>query len=164
MILIFKHFWIACIIVMFVNYFILKNETQKYIQQNTDLKTGYDKLFKAFLIFGTIPWIIMGLGDLSGMVNNVFDFLNPKALNPFVLALHLYMIIVYVMLIRWIYFKKGAEFLVQHPDFFRINAGWRKSIQPTPILIKLFFALMLLGGISAMVGMWVAAPELPVKF
>lgn len=161
--LIFRHAWFLFILVTFANYFIIKADAQKHIEQNPSLKTGYHKVLNATLIFGNIPWLIMALGDLTQQTNNVFDYFNPKSYNPFVLAFHGYLVIIWILSFRWVYFKNGAEFLVQHPGLVRVK-GFGNSVSPTPALIKFFFALALLGGITGMTMMWlVNFPSFPFK-
>lgn len=160
---IFRHGWVMLIAVTIANYFILKPRTQKYVDQNPDLKIGYDKLFKAILIYGNIPWVIMALGDITAQTNSVFDYFNPKSFNPFVLTFHFYIIIVWALSVRWVYFKNGADFLIRHPGFVHIR-GFGNSVTPTSTLVKIFFALALLGGIAGMTMMWlVDFPTFPIK-
>lgn len=160
---IFRHCWIIFIAVTWINYFILKKDTQQYVNQNPSLKIGYDKLFKTMLIYGNIPWLIIALGDITGQTNSIFDFFKPKSFNPFVLTFHLYIIIIWVLLVRWLYFKKGAEFLIQHPGLIRIK-GFGGAVAPTPTLIKIFFAIALLGGIAGLTMMWLFdLPTFPIK-
>lgn len=151
------------IAVSFINYLVFKNRSQKEVEANPDLKTGYDKLFRALLIYGNIPWVIMAIGDLTSQTNTVFDYFNPKSFNAFVLAFHLSIIVIWVLCVRWIYFKNGADFLVQHPGLIHVR-GLGGAVKPTATLIRLFFALALLGGIIGMTAMWlVDFPTFPVK-
>lgn len=160
---IFKHTWIMFIVVTIVNYFILKYRVQEHIDKNPDLKTGYDKILKAILIYGTIPWIIMAIGDLAGQTSNTFAYFRPRTFNPFVLTFHVYLILIWILSIRWVYFKNGADFLVQHPGFIRIQ-GFGGVVTPTSKSIKIFFALALFGGIAGMTMMWfIDFPAMPIK-
>lgn len=161
--IIFKYAWVMFIAVTIVNYFIFKSRTQEHIDKNPDLKAGYDKILRTILIYGTIPWVIIALGNLTGLTNTVFDYFRPRTLNPFVLAFHLYIIVIWILTVRWIYFKNGADFLVRYPGFVHIR-GFGNSITPTSTLIKIFFALALFGGIAGMTMMWlIDFPLFPIK-
>lgn len=149
----FRHTWVMFIVVTIVNCFILKYRSQKFIDENPDLRTGYDKIFKTFLIYGNIPWVIIGMGDLTSQTHNISVYFNPRSFNPFVLAFHFSIIVIWVLCARWIYFKNGADFLVQHPGIIYVR-GLSGSVTPTATTIKLFFALALLGGIAGMLTMW----------
>lgn len=141
------------IVVTIANGLVLKYRSKKYIDQNPELKEGYDKCFKGWMFYGNIPWIIMMIGNLSGITNNTFEYFNPKAMNPMVLIFHLSIVALWVLSIRWIYFKNGAEFLAAHPGLTQ-KSSFRGNTKLTAKEIKTFFPLMLLGGIAGMAIMW----------
>jgi hypothetical protein len=89
----------------------------------------------------------MGIGVLFGGVPGVFGFFNPRDGNIFVLAFHATVVILWILSIWWIYFKGGAEFLVKYPGVFNQDIK-------SPILLKVLFAVMLIGGIFGMAFMW----------
>ncbi|AEA44886.1 hypothetical protein [Fluviicola taffensis] len=152
--ILFKYFWIAFIIITFVNAFIMRHRSKKYITEMPDLKDGYDKLFKGMIFYGNIPWVIMGFGIISGLSNNMFDYFNPKSMNSIVLVFHFSIIVLWVLSIRWIYFKSGAEFIENHPGFIQVQGfGNRNNISAKQI--KLFYPLMLAVGIAGMIMMWI---------
>jgi hypothetical protein len=151
--IIFKQAWIMFIAVTFANAFILKFRAKKYIDKNPDLRKGYEDLFKGIVLFGNIPWIVIAIGNLTGMTNSIFDFFNPRALNPIVLIFHASIIVLWLLSIRWIYFRNGAAFLERHPGFIEKH-GFSGNSAVTAKEIKTFFPLMLLGGIVGMIMMW----------
>ena len=151
----FKYTWIFFIIGTIINGIVFKIRSEKYITANPELKPGYDKLIKGWLVFGNIPWIIIGIGNLSGITNSIWDYFNPKSLNPMVLVFHLSIIIIWILGSRWIYLKGGAEFLVRHPGLVKFNGpGFSNNIE-SPTAIKIFWGVCLLGGIAGMIMMWV---------
>ncbi|MBD0395870.1 MAG: hypothetical protein ICV52_19030 [Microcoleus sp. C1-bin4] len=140
-----KIFWLLAIGVTVVNAYIIKSRSREVITRHPELKEGYEKIFRGYLIYLNIPWIVMGIGILAGGVSDVFDYFYPRAGNPFVLAFHLSIIILWALSIYWIYFRGGAEFLVKHPGVVNI-----KSV----LGFKVLFALMLLGGMFGLILMW----------
>ena len=151
--IIFEHFWLVFIIVIFVNAFIMRKRADSYIEINPELKSGYDKLFKNFLIFANIPWLIMGIGDLTGFTNGVFEFLMPRQLNPIVLIFHASIITLWGLGSYWIYIKDGAEFLAKHPGF--LNTGEpSKTDKVNKNTVKFMWTLIVLGGIIGEILMW----------
>ena len=155
--------WVLFIGVTVINYFIIKSRVQEHIDKNPALKAGYDQILKAILIYGTIPGFIMAMGSLTGQTNSVYDYFHPRTLNPFVLILHLYIIVVWILAVRWIYFKHGADLLVRHPGVITIR-GLGNSVTPTTTIIKTVFALALLGGLVGMTMMWITdLPAFPMK-
>lgn len=144
---IFDNAWILFIVVTVFNAFYLKARSQKIIAKQPDLQEGYDQLFKAYLIYLNIPWVVMGIGVLFGGVPSVFSFFRPRDGNIFVLAFHASIVILWVLSIWWLYFNAGAEFLVKYPGVFN------QDIQ-SPTLLKVYFGLALAGGVMGMIFMW----------
>jgi hypothetical protein len=147
-------FWLIAIAVTCANAYILYSRSKAEVARNPELKTGYDSLLKGFLISMNIPWLVMGVGMLIGGVQSVFDYSNPRAGNPYVIAFHSAIFILWALCVFWIYFEGGAEFLVKHPGWINYNI---KSV----LALKLLLALFLFGGAFAEVAMWFRAPTLP---
>ncbi len=142
--IIFRHFWIMFIAVTVANAFILKNYSQKYIAEDPTLKKGYDDYFKGILFYGNIPWIIMGIGCLTGLTNGIPEYSSPREMNPVVLALDFSIIILWVLSFRWIYFRNGAEFLERHPGIFFRPTILNKNGKVTARDIKRRYSFILL--------------------
>lgn len=157
--ILFKHAWVIFIAMTIANGIILKNRSKKYIAQNPDLEKGYEKYVKGVFFYGNIPWVVIMIGNLSGMTQSLFEYFNPKAMNPIVLIFHFTIILIWVLGIRWIYFKNGAEFIEDHPGLFQ-TSSFEGSTNVTANQVKLFFPLMLLGGVIGMVMMWIV--DIPV--
>ncbi|MDC8003927.1 hypothetical protein POV27_07675 [Aureisphaera galaxeae] len=152
--ILFKYAWILFIGVTTANAFVLKSRAKKYITERPELEEGYDKLFQGYLFYGNIPWIVMMVGSVSGLTQGIFDYFNPRSMNPMVLIFHFSIVVLWFLGVRWIYFKNGANFLETHPGLFRkSNLSGNKYM--TAKQIKLFYPLMLLGGIIGMAMMWI---------
>lgn len=152
--LLFKYFWVLGIFGTVVNAVIFKSRSKKYSVELPERKSGYDKLFKGMLLFGNIPWLIMGFGIIFGFTDGVFDYFNPRLMNPIVLFFHLVIVILLILSAWWIYFYRGAEFIEEHPGFFQVKVLFSR-INPSAKQIKWFFPLTLIGGIGGMILMWV---------
>ncbi len=150
--LLIKHFGIIFIIGTIFNGLILKFRSQEYIKENPDLIDGYKKYFYGIITFGNIPWVIMGIGILTGLTDNIFKFFNPRSLNPIVLAFHGSIVFLWILGAYWIYKKQGAEFIVSHPGLFHLSGTSPKNI--TTKQVKSFYPLFILGGVAAMIMMW----------
>lgn len=158
--ILFKHGWVMFISVTIANGLIFKYNAKKYIAENPTLAPGYQNFFKGWLVFGNIPWVILMIGNLSGMTHHTFDFFNPRAMNPIVLIFHFSIILLWILSVRWIYFKNGAEFFETHPGLLQ-RSGFGENKKVTARQIKIFFPLFLLGGIAGMIMMWVM--EVPIE-
>lgn len=147
-----KHIWILFITITIVNGLVLKYRSRGYIARDPELAPGYEKLFRGWIFYGNIPWIIIAIGNLTGLTNNIFEYFQPRQMNPAVLIFHLSTIILWILLVKWIYFEKGAEFLERHPGLFRKSGFSNKDLSAGKI--KFFLPLMLLGGVVSMIIMW----------
>lgn len=152
--LIFKHGWIFLIAMTIINGFVFKYRSKKYILENPDLTDGYDKIFKGWLLYGNIPWIIMAIGDLTKITDGIWEYFNPRLLNPMVLIFHISIILLWVIGSKWIYIEEGAELLAKHPGLIQFHAfGTSKDITSSTT-IKIIWTLGLIGGIIGMTMMW----------
>jgi hypothetical protein len=142
-----SNIWVLFILFTIINAYQLKARTKKFIEQQPELQEGYDQLFKGYLIYMNIPWIVMGFGILLGGVPDVFSFLRPREGNLFVFAFHVSILALWALAIWWLYFNDGAEFLVKYPGALNRNIESVKSI-------KYYFAACLMGGVLGMILMW----------
>lgn len=138
-----RHFWLAFIAANVLNALILKARSRKYILQKPELAAGYQQLFNGFLLWGNVPWVVMGIGILFGGVHNVFSYFRPRDGNPFVLAWFGVIGALCLLGFHWLFARRGAEFLVEHP-------GLLRGIPQSPAMIRLFYCLMVAGGVVAL--------------
>ena len=149
-----KVFWLIAIAVTCANAYILYSRSKAEVARNPELKEGYDNLLKGFLISMNLPWLVMGIGILVGGVQTVYDYSDPRAGNPYVIAFHSTIFILWALSVLWIYVGNGAEFLVKHP-------GWMNYNIKSPLTLKLLLALFFFGGAFAEIAMWFRTYPLP---
>jgi hypothetical protein len=118
--LLFRHFWIAFVIVTTVNGRAWWDRVQNRIRSNRELEPGYRRLYRGYLLSMNLPWLVMGLGILSGQVPSIFDFLRPSAGNSFVLAWWGLMAALLCVGTYWIFAGGGAETLERHPGVYMV--------------------------------------------
>ncbi|MEH0155468.1 hypothetical protein V6R21_15080 [Limibacter armeniacum] len=147
---IFKYFWVLLFLTVLLNGIILNAKSKKYIEQNPTLEAGYKGYIKKFMLFGSIPCLLIGFGNESGLTNSVFDYLIPNISNPIVILFHLMIVVYWVMRMRWIYFKEGAEFLEAHSGLLRdpnVTAKKIKLLTPLPIIGWFVMIILMWGNI-----------------
>lgn len=147
-------FWVIAIGTTCLNAYFLHSRAQTEIARNPELADGYRLLTKGYLISLNVPWLVMGLGIIAGGTRGVFDYFDPRSGNPYVIAFHITILILWFLAIFWVYFAGGAEFLVRYPGV------WNYDIK-SPLVLKLLFAVMLLAGMGAEIAMW--SGRLPVR-
>jgi len=142
------------IVVTVANGLIWKSKLKKYIAENPELQEVYDSLIKGWLIYGNIPWVVMGVGMLTGLTKNMFEFFNPREMNPIVIIFFLVIIIEWILSVKWIFFNGGAEKLVKHPGMFTQTEKGNEKFET--MKIKLLCVAGIIGGIvgNSIVMMW----------
>lgn len=149
--LFFKYKWLFFISMAIINGLILKFRSRKHIQNNPDLAPGYDQLFKGWLFFGSLPWIILFIAEQTGNFNENSHLLNLRSMDPVVWIFNASVLIPYAFLVRWVWFKSGAEFLVKHPGLLskrNLSLGTYPSGKEikiiTPIVLVLYLVFLVL--------------------
>jgi len=125
-----RWFWVLGIIVMFLNAAVFSFRAKKQIAQSPELEDGYRKIIRGFVIWGNIPWVVMGIGCTVGGVPSVWHYFNPEAGNPYVLAFFASAVLVWIIGSYWILFRGGAQAIVDHPGILNLDIK-------NPLVIKL---------------------------
>lgn len=137
-----RHFWLLAMIMTCFNAAVFWRRAQPEIQKQPQLAKGYRTLIRGFLIYGNVPWIVMGIGVLFGGLRSVSDFVSPRN-GPFVLAWYLSVVVIWVLAIVWIFFMRGAEMLSEHPGLLNVPSQ-------SPGAIKFFVLVCIAGGAIAL--------------
>jgi hypothetical protein len=144
-----RHAWVVFIVVTVFNALIFKSRSRVRVQQQPELAAGYQQLFNGILLWGNLPWIVMGIGVTFGDVHSIFSYFRPRDGNPFVLAWFGVVIGLWILGFHWLFARRGAELLVEHPG---LLSGDPKS----PAMIRVLYCLMVAGGILGLLVMFIA--------
>lgn len=135
--LLYKHFWLIGIGVVFFNGFLLKERFKDYIKHYPSLEEGYIKIYRGFVFFGSLPLVAMGIGMIFGGFQSVDELMHGVRLdNPFVLLFYGTLMSVWLLAVMWICFLGGAEFLSEHPGVFR-GKGISSEMLKTRMILSL---------------------------
>jgi hypothetical protein len=145
--LIARNFWLIGMLFALINTAIYRSRFRNQIALHPERSEGYQHFIFGYLIVNFLLLGIMGLGITIGGVATVFDFLNPRNGNFFILAFHGTIVALWMVGVIWIFFRGGAEFFVKHPGTLNstVTAAWQ---------IKIFAAIALLGGVFGELMMW----------
>ncbi len=143
-----KWSWLALIAVSFINAAYIKATTRTLVREKPELADSYRTIIRGHLIWGNIPWVIMGAGILIGKVPTIFHYFRPRDGNPFVIAFFVSIFVLWVLGTYWLIFRGGANMLATHPGLF--GRGDIKS----PAKIILLWFLCLAGGIAGVIAMF----------
>ena len=156
-----NNFWIVLIAATCANAIYFKKCSKVFVDADPSLSTGYSTLFKGYLIWMNIPWIVMGIGCTIGKVPSAWQYFNPQNGNPYVLAWFASVFLLWILGTYWLFLKGGAETLAKHPGIIQFNTlGGSKDIT-SPSVIKLLWCACLLGGILGMAIMWTQDIPIP---
>lgn len=136
--------WLIFLAVNTVNAFVLKFRSQAYIRERPELAPSYQKLFRGILFWGSLPWLVLGIGMVSGGVQNMNAYFRPRTGNPFVLAWYGVVVALWILGGYWLFARRGAEFLVEH-------RGLIQGSPQNPTSIRLFYCVILVAGVAGMV-------------
>ncbi len=139
--LVFRHAWLFFIAITCANGAIWWRRAQPRIAKNPALREGYQRLIKSWLIYGNLPWLVMGAGILSGAVPSPLHYLNPRN-GAFVIAFWATVVALWIASFHWLFFRQGAETLLEHPGLFNFPARLSR-----PWVVKVYLLLCLAGGV-----------------
>ncbi len=125
--------------------------SERYLH-DPDLIARYRRLFRGFLFWANLPWVLMGFLILTDRVRDVFSFLPPGQDEPWVVIWLASLFLLLLIASFWIYFRKGAQTLAAHPGIPYVPRA--SSAQ-----IKLIWALLAMVVTGAIV--FRAYPALP---
>ncbi len=126
-----KLFWIVGLIFAGWELYGWHNQKKQVLSQRPELADSYDRVMWGYTIFHSLPWLMMGIGILSGSVASMFDFVRPRSGNLFVLAFFFVIVVSILALFVWVWAFGGAVYLSPH-------------MMKSPTKIKLQIALVTL--------------------
>ncbi len=141
----FRHAWFVFIAVTCLNGAVWWWRGQVHIRANPALRSGYERLIRGWLIYGNLPWVVMGAGIVFGGVPTVLHYFNPRN-GPVVVRWYVTVVALWVVSVYWLFFQQGAEALVAHPGLLNLPSN-------RPGTVKVFFLLCLAGGIAGLLVM-----------
>jgi hypothetical protein len=113
--LVYRHLWALFVLASVVSSRAWWAEARNRMGSDPSLEPGYRRLYRGYLFWTNLPWLLMGLGIAPGLVPGTVDFLFPSSGNGFVLA---WWVAVYGLLglaTWWMLAAGGAEMLERHP-------------------------------------------------
>jgi hypothetical protein len=144
----FNYFWLLALLLNMINVGLFRVRANKIIRQNPEMAAGYQRVLLGYLIIGSLPWLMMGLGLLSGQVTNIFAYVNPHGGNGYVLLYHALLLFLLLLGFIWIFFRHGAEFWAKY----MAPLNLRSATSPTGVKVQ--FGLALLAGLVGEIILW----------
>ncbi|HEX4912159.1 MAG TPA: hypothetical protein VFV64_15475 [Permianibacter sp.] len=135
-----QYFWIFCLFFCFVSYVLARRRLLKHSSLNgLNVEHGL-QIIKWFWLANMLPWMVMGLGLLSGSGLSVWDYFRPQDGNPLVVGWFASLFLLTVVFAIWVLFMGGAKDIYQYQLF----TSPRVFSRETPVsenMIKLIAAV-----------------------
>ena len=113
-----KYMWAVWMFMTTLNLVVIRYKAKKHIQENPELAKGYDDFLKWGLIIGNTPWVVLGIGVLTGMVDSMWDGFDFGSGNTIAVLFCTIAIVIWLLALVWIMFRDGAEYLAKHHGIF----------------------------------------------
>jgi len=140
--------WVFIILVGLVWTLTLRSRFRDQMAQNTLEAQRVRKFVWAVPFVLTMPGVVMGFGLTIGGVPSVFSYVVPWGSGAWVWSFWCCVLLVVAVQTYWLYFGRGAEFLVAHRS---LIPGW---IPSTPRRLKIFYGLVLAWNIVFFAALW----------
>lgn len=138
---IFNYFWLVLIAANCINTLLFSITARPRLREKPELYNGYRRIIFGTVVFFNIPFVIMGIGLLTGNVSGMDHYSRLEFNNLFVTIFHVSIIVLILLGFYWIFFAKGAEFVVKHRELWGI---YKSRIPGTTFAIKLVYLLCLM--------------------
>jgi hypothetical protein len=148
----FDNFWLLAIVANGFNAAIFWQRSIAYIKEDPTLQQGYITLIRGFFIGMNLPWIVMGIGLKVGGVSQLKDYFYPGNGNIFVVGWWMCLWGLILILNYWIWFRGGAQMLIDHP-------GLLRGKQQNPQIIKWMSLLLLFVSVFTSIVSFSAKPR-----
>jgi hypothetical protein len=134
--LISEYFWLVALAFGAFNY--RRARGTQMAAASGDQASESEVYLKRFALGANLPWVIMGLGQISGYTPMVWYYFRPQDGNPFVIAWLAVVLIMTCAYSWWVLFAGGAQ---KVRDLNLMAALGNRSSRPQSLLtIKLFAA------------------------
>jgi hypothetical protein len=134
-----RYFWAICLAFCLFNYLVaLRRLEQTPTPIGASQNTAKQHL-RWFAIAAAFPWLVMGVGQLTGGTPTVWYYFRPQDYNPFVIAWLSSIFLLSVLYAGWVFFAEGARKVREFNLLAAIGARNARKL-PEPI-IKLLAAL-----------------------
>ena len=106
-----KFTWAIGLIFAAWEHYTWTTKKSQVVSKEPELARSYDRVMWGNTVFYSLPWLVMGIGILSGHVGTVFDFMRPRSGNGFVLAFYFVITVSILLLSVWVWAFGGALYL-----------------------------------------------------
>jgi len=104
-----RYFWLICLAISAYQYYAAGRRVDAKEHLSESMRIRRIRYLQLLIGASTLPWIVMGLGQLTGSTSTVWDYFRPQDMNPFVLAFVSSIFALSVAMLYWVFFMDGAQ-------------------------------------------------------
>ena len=135
--LISEYFWAIALAFSAFNYWRADQGAMKAV---VPTKVSEAKAYlRNFAAAGALPWVIMGVGQVTGVAPTVWHYFRPQDGNVFVLGWLAAVFVLSGTFAWWVFFANGAQKVVEYNLLAAVGQSGAKS--PSERMVKVFAAL-----------------------
>src|SRR6266850_4908288 len=109
-----RHFWLICLAISGYQYYMIGRGAASEMQaQGSDRDAEATRYKRLVIGASTLPWLVMGVGQLTGSTSSVWEYFRPQDMNPFVLAFVGSVFLLSIALLYWVFFMEGSTKAVE---------------------------------------------------
>jgi hypothetical protein len=149
------HLWFLFELATCANAIVFRLRAREHTKEHPELAEGYAALIRGWLLWGSLPWLVMAVGLEFGRVPSFWHYLRPRDANPYVLAWYACVVVLWILGLYWVFLRGGAETVAGHSRIFRTGLT-------SPAKVKLVCLLCVAAGVAAFIFLLVM--DVPLLF
>ena len=134
-----RYFWLICLATSAYQYYAASHRVTAEDPLSESLRAERTRYLQRLIGASALPWLVMGLGQLTGSTTSVWDYFRPQDLNVFVVAFVGCVFVLSLILSYWVFFMDGARKATE------LKLGWTHGFSGTAPMterqVKLFAGL-----------------------
>ena len=135
--LLLRYFWLAVIFFILGLAIFWRLEANDRIVSDPSLKKPLNRLYSGFAFWTSLPFLLMGLGILTGNVESVFHYLVLGTDKSFVIASQVFLFALDVLFIYWVFFRDGDQLIALHTELVQDRPKLRVAVKGLAIAIPI---------------------------
>src|SRR5664280_82507 len=148
------HLWLFFEFAICANAIWFRVRAREHTKEHPELAEGYAALIRGWLLWGSLPWLVMAAGLEFGRVPSIWHYFRPRDDNPYVLAWYVCVVLLWILGLYWVFKRGGAEMMAGHSRI------WRGDLS-SPAKVKLACLLCVAAGVVAFILLLVMDVPLP---
>ena len=127
--MIYEYIWVFFIFVVVANAVFFRIDAQQRIIVDPSLRAPLNRLYGGFAFWLGLPFLLMGAGIASGMVDGVVSYLRFDGNNQLIVAWWALIFAEDALFIFWVFFRRGDEKLSLHTEITQARPKFRIGVR-----------------------------------